>query len=176
MSELPEGLTIRPVQADDADALHALRQLPAIAAQNPPLQSGPRDITRESIRELPPATLKIVACIGDMLVGEADLRVGRNRRAHMGTLGLSVHDAWRRRGIGTRMMTALIDAADRWYGLRRLELRVFAGNDAALALYRNFGFEVEVTERGAVLQDGFLIDVLIMGRLRDPIPYRRSSP
>jgi putative acetyltransferase len=175
MTDLPADLQIRPVEADDADALHALRQMPSILAQNPPLPGAPREVTRELIENLPPTTLKIVATVGATLVGEADLQVGRNRRAHRATLGISVHDAWQGRGIGTQLMAALIDAADHWYGLRRIELRVFAGNEAALALYRKFGFEIEVTQRAAVLRDGFLIDVHIMGRVREPIAYMTTG-
>jgi hypothetical protein len=79
MTDLPADLQIRPVEADDADALHALRQMPSILAQNPPLPGAPREVTRESIENLPPTTLKIVATVGATLVGEADLQLGRNR-------------------------------------------------------------------------------------------------
>jgi putative acetyltransferase len=68
-------------------------------------------------------------------------------------------------------MAELIDLADNWLGLRRLELHVFTDNDPALALYRKFGFEIEVHQRGAVLRRGALIDCYFMARLREPAPW-----
>jgi putative acetyltransferase len=65
----------------------------------------------------------------------------------------------------------MLDLADQWLGLRRVELNVFTDNQAAIALYRKYGFEVEATHRGAALRDGVLIDCYFMARLREPMPF-----
>jgi putative acetyltransferase len=62
-------------------------------------------------------------------------------------------------------MQALCDYADRWLGLRRIELQVYADNARAIALYRRFGFEHEGTHRAYALRDGQLVDSLSMARL-----------
>ena len=93
----------------------------------------------------------------------------------LGPIGIGVHDAWHRRGIGNALMTELLDLADNWLGLRRVELHVFADNHAALALYRKFGFEIEAHQRGAVLRRGVLIDCYFMARLREAAPWT-STP
>jgi putative acetyltransferase len=41
------------------------------------------------------------------------------------------------------MMRAVIDLADKWLNLARIELTVFTDNEPAIALYRKFGFEIE---------------------------------
>lgn len=167
---LPRGLTLRPLRIDDADALHALRQLPAVAHGNaqPPFQTTA--VAHAFIEKAAANKISIVACIGDAMVGQADLTPGRGRRAHTGSLGICVHDAWHRRGIGFALMSELLDLADNWLGLRRVELQVFVDNHAALALYRKCGFDIEARHRGAMLRDGVLIDGYLMARLHDAAP------
>ena len=77
-----------------------------------------------------------------------------------------VHDAYQGRGIGTRLMEVLIDAADRWLGLVRVELEVYPDNDRAVRLYERFGFQVEGRKRLHAWRDGRYVDSLVMGRLR----------
>jgi L-phenylalanine/L-methionine N-acetyltransferase len=58
----------------------------------------------------------------------------RPRTRHMASLGMFVHDAYQERGSGTRLTEALIDAADRWLGLVRVELEVYPDNERAVRL------------------------------------------
>jgi L-phenylalanine/L-methionine N-acetyltransferase len=90
------------------------------------------------------------------------------RRRHSGHFGMAVRDDWRGQGVGTRLMEAALDLADNWLGLTRLDLRVFADNDAAIALYRKFGFEVEGTHERFALRAGEYADAHVMARLKRP--------
>ena len=45
-----------------------------------------------------------------------------------------------------------------------------ADNDAAIALYRKFGFEIEGTHRAYALRDGAYVDVHAMSRLHPNPP------
>jgi RimJ/RimL family protein N-acetyltransferase len=49
--------------------------------------------------------------------------------------------------VGTELLQALVDYADNWLGLLRLELEVYADNHKAQALYRRFGFVEEGVHR-----------------------------
>jgi len=61
---------------------------------------------------------------------------------HVATFGMFVVSSHRGRGIGS----ALVSEAFRWarlFGIERIELTVYPHNDAAIALYRRFGFVQE---------------------------------
>ena len=68
--------------------------------------------------------------------------------------------------VGTALLAALVDMADNWLGLRRLELEVLADNEPALALYTRFGFEPEGVRCDAVFRAGAHVDTLAVARLR----------
>jgi L-phenylalanine/L-methionine N-acetyltransferase len=120
------------------------------------------------IEKAAPADIALVATVDDQIVGVAGLHRLTGRQAHVGQIGMGVHDDWTGKGIGTRLLAALIDPADRWLGLRRLQLTVFSDNEPAIRLYRRFGFEVEGTHREFALRDGALVDALVMARLGRP--------
>lgn len=97
------------------------------------------------------------------------------RRRHAMMLGISVAPGAHRRGVGSALMAAMCDYADRWAGILRLELTVFVDNTPAIALYRKFGFEVEGTHRAYAMRDGAFADVFAMARLH-PSPPGLPSP
>ncbi len=113
------------------------------------------------------ATRLLTAVVDDRIVGAAGFHVGRDRLARSGTLGMGVHEDFQGRGIGTALMDAIVDLADNWYNLLRLDLEVYADNQAGIALYRKFGFEAEGLYRRYAFRDGHYVDALPMARLRE---------
>lgn len=79
---------------------------------------------------------------------------------------MSVHDDHRRQGIGKALMLELIDAADKWLNIMRIELTVFTDNKPAIALYEVFGFETEGVHKAYAFRDGRYADVVAMARIR----------
>lgn len=120
----------------------------------------------------------LVACGADgAVLGEASLvRNASPRRAHVGSLGLMVAEEARRQGIARALLNALLDLADNWLNLHRLELGVFTNNDAAIRLYKSLGFEIEATWRHYAMQDGVLADCHLMARLRPGLAIDQSAP
>ena len=92
------------------------------------------------------------------------------RRRHVMMLGISVLPQAQRQGVGTALMAAMCDYADRWAGTLRIELTVYSDNHAAIALYRKFGFVPEGTHRAYALRDGVYVDALAMARLHPRPP------
>jgi L-phenylalanine/L-methionine N-acetyltransferase len=119
------------------------------------------------------AELFIVAERVGRVVGNAGMHpLPQVRRSHVAGIGMSVAADAQGQGVGTALMAALIDWADNWARLLRLELTVFTDNPAAIALYKKFGFEIEGTHRAYALRNGAFADVLAMARLhpRPPLP------
>ena len=114
-----------------------------------------------------PGHTRLVAVIDGKAIGMAGLHPADNvRRAHTASIGMAVHDAYAGRGAGSALMAALINQADRWLNLKRLELNVYADNARAIALYERFGFEREGVFRNYAWRDGAYVDSLAMARLR----------
>lgn len=164
----PPGLAVRAVRPQDAEAVAALQGLRRFRWGTLRLPHPSPEEVRNWIERRTPGGASLVATIDGQIVGAAGLERLQGRRAHAGNLGMGVHDAWTGKGIGTALLAALVDLADGWLGLRRLELTVFADNAPALALYRRFGFAVEGRHRAYALRDGAYVDALAMARLGGP--------
>ena len=84
-------------------------------------------------------------------------------RFGFGEFGMLVDRAWRGRGVGSALVQASIDWA-RATGLHKLCLEVFPHNEAAIALYRKFGFVEEGRRvRHYRRASGELWDSVLMG-------------
>ena len=82
---------------------------------------------------------------------------------------------WRGRGVGTALVAAAVEWA-RAHGLHKLALSVFPHNNAAIALYRKFGFVAEGRlVRHVRRADGQLWDLIEMGLLLDEGTDRASD-
>ena len=134
-----------------------------------------REQTRKWLEGFSEANTGIVAVLDGRLVGQADVIPYKGRRSHAGGIGVCVHDDFHGRGIGSALLAALIDAADNWLNLRRLELTVYVDNEPAIGLYKKFGFAIEGTRRGDAFRDGAYVDSYAMARsgvLNGPRPLR----
>lgn len=122
------------------------------------------------------ADVLLVAERDGAIVGAAGLIApgAQVRRRHVMGLGISVAPEAQGQGVGSALMAALCDYADRWVGVLRTELTVYTDNAVAIRLYRNFGFEIEGTAKGYALRDGAYVDAHSMARLH-PNPPRIAA-
>lgn len=105
---------------------------------------------------------QFVALHGDQVIGWCDiLPHPLPGFGHGGTLGMGVLASWRGRGVGKALLAATLECALR-RGIRRIELEVFAGNAAAIGLYRKNGFVEEGVKRKARFLDGRYEDIVMM--------------
>ena len=164
-----EGLQIRRAEPDDYSAVYDLFSGPKVVAGTMQLPYPSRERWRQRLAETPETMYNLVAVAGDRVVGMVGVETfpGRPRRSHVGRIGICVHDDWQGQGVGTALMRAIVDLADNWLNLRRLELEVYADNEAGIRLYERMGFEVEGTLRQHAFRAGEYVDAKVMGRLRD---------
>lgn len=82
-----------------------------------------------------------VAELDGKLVGicTVDRRDARPDNRHVGTLGIWILEGYRNSGIGTKLVKSCIKKSRGSFEI--IDLTVFAGNRAALALYKSCGFE-----------------------------------
>ena len=161
------SLVIRAARATDAEGVAAIAALPGFRHGTLRLPYRCPEETRRYLEGIGPDDLALVAERDGAILGQAGWQRFKGRRSHVAVIGMGVHDDHAGRGIGTALLAALVDAADRWYAIRRLELSVFPDNEAAQRLYRRFGFLEEGRSRQDSFRDGRYSDVLRMARLRD---------
>jgi len=137
----------------DARDIHALRVMTGVFENILSLQSERLEDVEDFLRGMRDPLL--AAEVDGRVVGLAGLEVSKPaRQRHVGTLGIMVHREYQGRGIGRSLLSALLDIADRWLMLKRVQLTVFTDNQRAIGLYKSLGFVVEGTERFAAIRDG----------------------
>lgn len=164
-------IRVRAAEPGDAEGIAEVFACPSVIAGTFALPYRSVEDLRRRMGEQPGSEWhRLVAEWEGRVVGSLLLRVeAQPRRRHAASFGMGVHDAYRRRGVGSALIAAMLDLADNWLGLSRIELEVYTDNAPAIALYRKFGFEVEGTARQFALQDGILVDAYRMARLREPV-------
>jgi len=162
-----QALEIRRAEPEDFRALKQIHEQPRAVWGTLQLPYPSAQQWRRRLEEQESTHHGLVACAGQQVVGSLFLAVDpAPRRRHVASLGMVVHEAWQRRGIGSALLRAAIDLADRWLGLTRLELTVYADNEPAIRLYEKFGFCVEGRFARYALRDGRYVDALPMARLK----------
>ncbi len=132
-----------------------------------PYQS--RDVRHKLEKSLPDLH-RLVAVINDeqkqKVVGIISLHNFSGRRTHVGQLSMFVHDDYQNQGIGSQLVEAVIDLAENWLNLKRLELTVNTDNKSAIHLYEKSGFVIEGTLRKNAFRAGSYIDGYAMARVK----------
>jgi putative acetyltransferase len=161
-------VSVRHAEPGDYEALHRIFSGPKAVAGTLQLPFPSAETWRRRLAELPEGLYSLVACVEGEVVGSIGLETSptRLRMRHVGSIGMAVRDDWQGKGVGTALMEAVLDLADNWLNLERLELRVYVDNSGAVALYKKFGFEVEGTHRRLAFRNGEFVDAYSMARLK----------
>ena len=154
---MTDGVEIRPAEDGDRRAIAML--LAAVAEERDGIATEPPvDVDARAAGWRLDGTT--VAVAGGAVVGQVHIEASR---FGFGELGMMVAAEWRGRGVGTALVAAALDAA-RGRGLHKVTLGVFPHNEAAIALYRKFGFVEEGRLRNHIRRaSGELWDVIEMG-------------
>lgn len=153
------AFAIRPAHPEDADELAVLYA--AVAAERIYIGGEPPvDLEERARRFRATEDGHFVAVAGEEIVGQLAVIPHRG----VGELGMLVADDWRGKGVGSALMHAAVDWG-RERKLHKLSLEVWPHNQAAIGLYRKFGF----AEEGRRVKhhrraSGELWDSILMGR------------
>lgn len=160
-------ITLERFSESHIDGVTALYNEPAITRQVLQMPFQSTEIWRQRLASDNERLVKLVALHQGAVIGNIGLeQFSRIRRSHAGNLGMAVAVQWQGKGVGSKLLAAALDVADNWMNLQRVELSVYADNEAAIGLYRKFGFETEGLFRDYAVRDGQLVDTLSMARLR----------
>jgi L-amino acid N-acyltransferase YncA len=110
----------------------------------------------------------LVALADDAVAGWASLNVFNARRAydHVADISIYVERGWRGRGVGRRLLDALVARAGT-VGFHKLVLSAFPFNEAGMAAYRRAGFREVGIYREQGLLDGKWVDTIVMEKILD---------
>ena len=162
--------TIRPTRLEDMEGFNVLRRMPGVFENTMGLPSERVQRNIDGFQAMGPDDHSFVAVLPDgTLIGAATLRVCPSpRMRHVGTVGLFVHTEYQNMGVGTALLKTLLDLADNWLMLVRVELEVFADNQRAIQLYEKLGFEKQGLLRMTTVRGGRYVDDYKMARIRIP--------
>lgn len=162
-------VTIRAFEMADWEDVAEMWSTPNCQQGTLQLPYQSRDDIKKKLTDPPPGLYRLVAMVKESqkVVGMIGLHTGRGRRAHTAHLGMSVHDDYQNRGIGSKLMAAVIDLAENWLNLTRLELTVYTDNPRAVHLYEKYGFVVEGILRKYAIRAGQYVDAYTMARIRE---------
>src|SRR4051812_31778445 len=100
-----ESLQIRRAEPDDCAALYEIFSGPNVYAGTLQLPYPSREKWRRRLAEAGEDTHNLVAIAEGRVVGMVGLHTfpNRPRRRHVGAIGMSVHEGWQGRGVGTAL-------------------------------------------------------------------------
>ncbi|HYU91871.1 MAG TPA: diaminopimelate decarboxylase [Actinomycetota bacterium] len=141
-----KSFEVRPARPGDARSfLEAFRSVAAERRfiQTEEVSQTARHYRKRFRRPVTREGANLVAVAGGGIIGSISIqRDAHPAIRHTASIGMFVTSAWRGRGVGT----ALMDGAMRWArdaGVERVDLSVYPHNQAAIGLYRAFGFVEE---------------------------------
>ena len=158
---------IRPVKVDDTSDINEMRIMKGVKENILGISTERLEYTEEFIKNIDINKHMLVAQLKeeDKVVGLVGLNVNSTPRLrHSASIGIMVHRDYQGKGIGKELMKEILDLADNWLMLKRVELGVFADNEKAIKLYEGCGFKIEGRRKYAAIRNGKYEDEYIMGR------------
>jgi len=129
-----------------------------------PKLSDVHDLASESSKAMLPF---YVACVNNKVIGWVNVtKAPGASRKHVGDLGMGLVPKYRRKGLGSKLLTKTLKHGFEKTGLLRIQLEVYTDNIPAIYLYTKLGFQYEGVKRKAVRINGKYKDAIVMAIVR----------
>ncbi|MGF2615814.1 GNAT family N-acetyltransferase [Rossellomorea vietnamensis] len=159
-------IEIRPVKASDAAEITEIMIQEKVMPYVVSLPSVRIERFENILKGAAPEQHEFVAVHEGKVIGFAGLHQGKGRRSHTGTLFVMIHEQYHGKGAGSSLIKKLLEMADKWLMLERVELTVLDNNLQAKKLYERLGFVDEGFSRGTIVQNGRHAGEYRMARFR----------
>lgn len=162
-------MIIRPVKTEDSKFINEIRRMDGVRENITGIISERTSRSEVYIASLSENDHFLVAEVEEdgikKVVGNICLTVMKNpRKKHCGSVGIMVDKDYQSKGIGRALFNEILDLADNWLMLVRIELDVISDNEKAIALYKSLGFEIEGKKKYGIIKYGKYVDEYIMAR------------
>ncbi|MEI5907991.1 GNAT family N-acetyltransferase [Bacillus spongiae] len=164
-------MLIREIEIDDAEDFIFLIKEVEKSSDYMLMEAGERKTTSEqqkkqleSIKLQSNSTIFVAEERGK-LVGYLLANGGAVQRTkHSAYLVIGILQEYRGKGVGTKLFESIIEWASKC-NISRLELTAATENEAGVALYKKFGFEIEGTKRNSLIIEGRTLNQFYMSKL-----------
>jgi putative acetyltransferase len=158
-------LLVRPPKATDAEDIAAIYAHESVIVNTGQIPHRDAAFWQNFYKSRDPQGVELVCEVEGRAVGHLGMILNQTpRRKHVASFGISVHPDFQGRGVGHALMTEMLDMADNWLNLVRVELSVASDNAGALKLYQKHGFVVEGEARYNIFTAGRYTSSLSMAR------------
>ena len=108
-------------------------------------------------------SLLLVAEFDNLIIGNIDLTGSRREiMAHTAVIGMGMLEEWQNIGLGTMLLSSIIDWAKQNPILELIWLQVYTANVLGMNLYNKMGFQENGVLKNFFKQDGSYFDNLTM--------------
>ncbi|MGL6315797.1 GNAT family N-acetyltransferase [Vibrio sp. WXL103] len=160
-------IVIRPSLTSDAAALCDIYSQPQAQRHTLQLPHPSPVMWQQRLESMPAGLYSFVAEIDGRVVGNIGFEHSQNpRTAHCATFGIGVHDQFHRLGVASKLIETVLDLADNWLQIKRVQIEVNSDNQAAIACYQKFGFEIEGEAQCSCFRDGEYVSTYYMARVK----------
>ncbi|WP_448951493.1 GNAT family N-acetyltransferase [Labrys neptuniae] len=149
------AFVVRPVRPGDVDDIAAIYSFEQVIANTGQIPHRDAAFWRDFYRSRDPQGVELVCEWQGRAIGHLGMILNQApRRKHVASFGLCVHPEHQGRGAGHALMTEMLNLADNWLNLLRVELTVASTNGRAIALYGRHGFVREGETRFDMFRAG----------------------
>ncbi len=160
------SIRVRRATQADCEEILEIYSFESVVSQTSQVPYGSDEFWSEFYKKQGDQSIELVAMYENRVVGHMGILLNTApRKKHLGRFGLAVHPRYQGKGCGTALMAELINMADNWLNLIRLEAEVSCENSVAVDLYEKFGFETEGTAVKSLFSRGRYLDSYAMARL-----------